>query len=75
MIVLNVPSAGVKVSADFVGMAGADGYRKKNVDKAGWRYGFVAYLENGSCVYSDISQRKRARLFLNVPISVGNYIL
>lgn len=72
---MNVPSAGVKVSADFVGMAGADGYRKKNVDKAGWRYGFVAYLENGSCVYSDIFSEKEGEAILNVPISVGNYIL
>ena len=67
VIVLNVPSAGVKVSADFVGMAGADGYRKKNVDKAGWRYGFVAYLENGSCVYSDIFSEKEGEAIFECP--------
>ena len=54
VIRLNVPQAGKEVKAHFVGLAGADGYRKLNVDKAGWRYGFVALKENNGRVYSDM---------------------
>lgn len=54
VIRLNIPGAGQEVRAHFVGMAGAEGYRKLNVDKAGWRYGFVALKESGQRVYSDI---------------------
>ena len=62
VICLNVPSAGTVISADFLGMEGADGYRKKNIDKAGWRYGFVAYLKNGTCVYSNVFSKKKGEV-------------
>lgn len=50
---LIVPSAGTTVSLNFKGIAGSSGYRAINVDKAGWRYGFVAYKNDGTRVYSD----------------------
>lgn len=48
---LNVPEGGKAVSLDFKGIAGVDGFRAVHTDKAGWRYGFVAALKNGNCVY------------------------
>lgn len=61
VISLNVPAAGTIISADFAGIAGADEYRKKEIDKAGWRYGFVACLKDGSCIYSDMFSAKEGK--------------
>ena len=41
------------VSLDFEGLAGDKDFRSVKVDKAGWRYGFVAVCKNGQCVYGD----------------------
>ncbi len=40
-IKLKVPKAGTMVTLDFKGIAGAEGFHSVNVDKAGWRYGFI----------------------------------
>lgn len=48
---VNTTNAGDTVRAYFKGIAGEKGYRKYNVSKAGWRYGFVAYLTDGTRVY------------------------
>lgn len=48
---LNVPEGGTVVSLDFKGIAGDKTFRGVHIEKAGWRYGFVAVLKNGSCVY------------------------
>jgi hypothetical protein len=52
-IKLNAPSSETVVSVNFKGMTGAAGYRNLSVDKGGWRFGFVALLENGTRVYSN----------------------
>ena len=54
-IQLNVPAAGRTVYAEFVGQAGREGYTAHNVTKAGWKYGFVALLKDGTRVYSPIT--------------------
>ncbi len=51
---LKVPSEGTKVELDFKGIAGAEGYNAVNTDKAGWRYGFLASLKDGSRVYGEM---------------------
>jgi hypothetical protein len=38
----------------FEGKAGMDGYRKNYTASAGWRYGFVALLNDGTRVYSEM---------------------
>lgn len=43
-----------RVSVFFDGKAGIDGYRKKLITNAGWRFGFVALTTDGTRVYSDI---------------------
>lgn len=54
IIKLNAPKSASKVSVYFEGKAGETGYRKVSVTQAGWRYGFVALLKDGTRVYSDM---------------------
>lgn len=54
-IKLNAPFEETEVSVNFKGMAGAEAFNSINVDQGGWRYGFVALLEDGSRVYSDMA--------------------
>jgi hypothetical protein len=54
VIRLNVPSAGTVLTASFQGIAGTAGYNAVNVAAAGWRYGYVALLDDGTRVYSDM---------------------
>ena len=69
IINMNVPKAGTEVSANFEGIAGADGWRKVNVDKAGWRYAFVAYTSAGKRVYGEIQKDKKGTATLTIPSS------
>lgn len=52
VIKLNVPLANDTLTAYFAGQAGMAGFRKLNTTQAGWRYGFVALLNDGTRVYS-----------------------
>jgi plastocyanin len=55
VIRLNVPAAGTEVSTAFTGLVNAVGYNQVNdPGRAGWRYGYVALLENGTRVYGDM---------------------
>lgn len=51
IIQLNAPTDATTVSVEFQGLAGDERYRQYYWTKAGWRYGFVAYLADGSRVY------------------------
>jgi len=66
-IKLDVPAPGTKVGLNFKGIAGDDGYESIKVDKAGWRYGFVASLIDGSCVYGDINSQANGETTFIVP--------
>lgn len=63
-IQLKVPAAGTTVELDFKGVVGTTGF---NADKAGWRYGFVAYLKNGKRVYGDVGKEATGTLKFRVP--------
>jgi hypothetical protein len=52
-IQLTVPDAEATVSLEFEGLAGAEGFEGAQPEKAGWRYGFVASLDDGSRAYSE----------------------
>lgn len=54
VIRLNPPARATRVSAFFEGVAGMDGFRRNFVTAAGWRFGFVALLNNGTRVYSSL---------------------
>ena len=66
-IKLNVPPAGTKVTLNFKGIAGAQGYRAIKIDKAGWRYGFLAVKEDGSRVYGKVYSDSTGEAKFKVP--------
>lgn len=52
VIPLNVPAQGTEVSTLFTGMVNESGYNQvADPTRAGWRYGYVALLKDGSRVY------------------------
>jgi hypothetical protein len=53
-IKLKVPKAGTKIVVNFKGIAGLEGFNKVNIDRAGWRYGFIASKKDGTRVYGDV---------------------
>ena len=59
--------AGTTVKVNFKGIAGASGYRSIKVDKAGWRYGFVAQTEDGQRVYGDMYSDKEETAEMELP--------
>ena len=66
-IKLQVPKAGTNVKLQFEGIAGTEGYNAVNTDKAGWRYGFVAYQSDGTRVYGDILRDAKGKASFRVP--------
>lgn len=72
IINLNPTAPGTQVKASFKGIAGASGYRAINVDKAGWRYGFVAYTTQGETVYGEVGREKEGVAELTVPADCKN---
>jgi hypothetical protein len=60
IIRLNAPTTAKTIAANFEGLAGTSGFRKNNINYAGWRYGFVALLKDGTRVYSDIKSATMA---------------
>ncbi|MGS2761490.1 DUF6055 domain-containing protein [Sinomicrobium sp. M5D2P9] len=57
VIRLAVPAAGTEISTEFTGMVNAAGYNQvQDPGSAGWRYGYVALLEDGTRVYGDMNQ-------------------
>lgn len=70
-IKLNVPAGGTKVTLRFKGVAGTDGYRSINIDKAGWRYGFLAVKEDGSRVYGKVYSKADGKANFTVPANTA----
>ncbi|MCF7972721.1 MAG: DUF6055 domain-containing protein [Phycisphaerae bacterium] len=66
-IKLKVPAAGTNVVLNFRGMAGAEGYSTVKTDKAGWRYGFLASLKDGSRVYGNVGTNPQDAAAFQVP--------
>ncbi len=55
-IKLTVPETAKEVKVHFKGIAGQGGFRAVHVDRAGWKFGFVALQQDGSRIYSDVGQ-------------------
>jgi hypothetical protein len=53
-IKLNAPSQQTELTVSFRGQVGGDGFRANNIENSGWRFGFVALLEDGTRVYSPV---------------------
>lgn len=73
IINMKVPAAETVVRASFKGIAGTGNWRKVNVDKAGWRYAFVAYNSStGKSTYGDVGSAKEGNVELTVPQGTTN---
>ncbi len=66
-IKLKVPAANTKVTLAFKGIAGAKGFSQAQLDKAGWRYGFLVHKADGSRVYSDTFSQADGNTEFTVP--------
>jgi len=66
-IQLEVPKPGTNVKLQFKGLAGNEGYSTYNADKAGWRYGFVAYTHDGERIYSNARADADGKTTFKVP--------
>ena len=66
-IQLKVPEAGTTVKLLFNGIEGSKGYRTVQVEKAGWRYGFVAYKSDGRREYGSVCSTITGETTFNVP--------
>lgn len=67
VIPLKVPTAGTVVSTQFTGTPNAPGFNLVDAAKAGYRFGFVALLENGTRVYGQMGKGTTAQLNFTVP--------
>lgn len=64
---MNPATAGTEVKAHFKGIAGAAGYRSIHPERAGWRYGFVAYSNDGTRTYGEMGRDKEGIASLTIP--------
>jgi len=69
VIPLEVPDAGTEVSIAFTGLINESGYNPiADPERAGWRYGYVALLENGNRVYGDMHSNVTGTATFTVPV-------
>jgi hypothetical protein len=66
-IKLEVPKVAGTLKLEFEGMAGAKGFRSIKVDRAGWRYGFVAMDGSGKRHYSETFSDPRGTVTFTIP--------
>ncbi|GGH09020.1 hypothetical protein GCM10007352_14330 [Mucilaginibacter phyllosphaerae] len=70
-IKLNVPASGTVLTLNFQGLAGAAGYRSIKVDKAGWRYGFLAVKQDGTRAYGTTYSNATGTATFTVPANTS----
>lgn len=66
-IPLVVPEAGKEVEVEFRGERNGEEYHLFNVEKAGWRYGFVGVTEDGKSIYGDMSRDEKDKIRFVTP--------
>lgn len=68
VIRLNIPAAGTTVSAAFTGLVNESGFNQvEDAGRAGWRYGYVALLNNGTRIYSEMNSGATGTATFTVP--------
>jgi hypothetical protein len=67
IIPLKAFKSGTAVKVNFKGVAGTAGYRSIKVEKAGWRYGFVAQTAAGERVYGEMYSDKEGTAEMTLP--------
>lgn len=66
IIKLSLPESDT-VKVHFEGIPGTSGYRNIGTTRAGWRYGFVALLNDDTRVYGEMGKEKNGTLSFAVP--------
>lgn len=66
-IKLAVPSYGTTITLSFKGMAKTASNENKHAEKAGWRYGFMAYKKNQKRVYGKMHSLANGTVSFKVP--------
>lgn len=66
-IKLNIPNAGTKIKLDFKGLVETKENNEVSKENAGWRYGFVASLKDGSRVYSKVFKKQQGKAEFTLP--------
>lgn len=64
---LALPAAGTEVTVDFKGVPNTSGFNTVDATTAGWRYGYVALLNNGTRVYGDMAKGTQNNVSFTVP--------
>lgn len=64
---LKVPAAGTEVKATFKGLTNVSGYRSIYPERAGWRYGLVAYSSDGTRTYGEMGRDAEGEVSITVP--------
>lgn len=64
---LKVPAAGTVVKATFKGLSNVTGYRSIYPERAGWRYGLVAYSSDGTRTYGDMGRDAEGEVTITIP--------
>ena len=71
VIPVEVPAPGKKVTIDFRGEAGKEGYVSLNKEKAGWRYGYVAIDSDGNAQYGEMHSADKGKVTFQTPKTGG----
>jgi hypothetical protein len=66
-IKLKAPAAGTDVVLSFKGLAASEPNSPPSADRAGWRYGLLAYLKDGSRVYGNTGRDPQDGAAFQVP--------
>ena len=66
-IPMPVPANGGKVTVDFRGEAGIEGFSSTDVDRAGYRYGFVCVGADGRSTYGTMNSDRTGSVSYDVP--------
>ena len=64
---LKVPAAGTVVKATFKGLSKVAGYRSIYPERAGWRYGLVAYSSDGTRTYGEMGRDAEGEVTITIP--------
>jgi hypothetical protein len=67
-IQLKVPAADEKIAIEFKGFVGGEGLSSVRPENAGWRYGFVAFKNDRTRVYSDVFSEAEGTAEFVVPV-------
>jgi len=67
LVPLKIPAAGTVLNAQFTGLANASGYNQVDASRAGWRYGYVALLNNGTRLYSNMFEGTNGNATFTMP--------